>query len=48
MMICEGCSHAMKILNDECKEEPACELRDNMDLYIQGIETCAFREGEEH
>lgn len=43
-MPCEGCIHAMTILNDACKEEPACELGDNMDSYIKGIEPCAFKE----
>lgn len=45
-MPCEGCYHEMQILNDECKEEPGCELGDDMDVYIRGIRACAFRDDE--
>jgi len=41
---CEGCTHAINTFNYECQEVAACELGDEMDAYIQGVEVCTFRE----
>ncbi len=43
-MPCEGCTHAMTILDDDCKETPAREVGEEMDAYIKGINPCPFKE----